>query len=307
MPQIFTHMTRASCPAEGTGGRFAARRTFTPDETGRGGRPRRTSATRRARRLGAVSWRSRSRTPCCSRARRARWRPGARRSRSSASTSGCSAAPSPRSRCSEALWDPDDPRWCDLAAWLVYLSHFVVTVAVAFALWFGDLDRLPPLAAPGARHHASPASPPTWPTPRSRRGWRASGATCRARSASCRRSGTTSALHGRRRGVRAEQQGTRSRWARCRRCTRRAPFMVMLFFWSRAGWLAAPARRVHARDGGDARVHRRPLRVRHPARLGLRGRRLRPPRLTAPPLWRQQAPTTRVHDAKAMERWVRRR
>ena len=39
------------------------------------------------------------------------------------------------------LWDPDDPRWWDVAAWLVYLSHFVVTVAIALALWFGDLDR----------------------------------------------------------------------------------------------------------------------------------------------------------------------
>jgi hypothetical protein len=40
-----------------------------------------------------------------------------------------------------AFWDPDDPRWWDLAAWLVYLSHFVVTVAVALALWFKDPRR----------------------------------------------------------------------------------------------------------------------------------------------------------------------
>jgi hypothetical protein len=39
------------------------------------------------------------------------------------------------------LWDPDDPRWWDLAAWLVYLSHFIVTVAIALALSFGDLAR----------------------------------------------------------------------------------------------------------------------------------------------------------------------
>jgi hypothetical protein len=41
----------------------------------------------------------------------------------------------------EQLWDPDDPRWWDLAAFLVYLSHFVVTLAIALALWFGDVDR----------------------------------------------------------------------------------------------------------------------------------------------------------------------
>lgn len=41
----------------------------------------------------------------------------------------------------EQLWDPDDPRWWDLAAWVVYLSHFVVTLAIALALSFGDLDR----------------------------------------------------------------------------------------------------------------------------------------------------------------------
>ena len=41
----------------------------------------------------------------------------------------------------QELWDPDDPRWWDLAAWIVYLSHFVVTLAIALALWFRDLDR----------------------------------------------------------------------------------------------------------------------------------------------------------------------
>jgi len=38
-------------------------------------------------------------------------------------------------------WDPDDPRWWDVAAWLVYLSHFVATIAVALALWFKDIDQ----------------------------------------------------------------------------------------------------------------------------------------------------------------------
>src|SRR5262245_24043055 len=47
----------------------------------------------------------------------------------------------PTVRLQRELWDPDDPRWWDLAAWLVYLSHFVVTVAVALALWFKDAQR----------------------------------------------------------------------------------------------------------------------------------------------------------------------
>ena len=46
-----------------------------------------------------------------------------------------------------------------------------------------------------------------------------------------------------------------------------------VFFWPVAGRWRAAARRVRARDGVHARVHRRPLRVRHPARLGLRDRR----------------------------------
>jgi hypothetical protein len=34
-----------------------------------------------------------------------------------------------------ALWDPGDPHWYDYVVWLVYLSHFVVTLAVAIVLW----------------------------------------------------------------------------------------------------------------------------------------------------------------------------
>jgi hypothetical protein len=34
-----------------------------------------------------------------------------------------------------ALWDPGDPHWYDYAVWLVYLSHFVVTLTVAIVLW----------------------------------------------------------------------------------------------------------------------------------------------------------------------------
>ena len=34
------------------------------------------------------------------------------------------------------LWHPGDPHWYDYLASLVYLSHFVVTLAVAIVLWF---------------------------------------------------------------------------------------------------------------------------------------------------------------------------
>jgi hypothetical protein len=35
-------------------------------------------------------------------------------------------------------WTPASPRWWDYATWLVYLSHFVVTPAVAAVLWVRD-------------------------------------------------------------------------------------------------------------------------------------------------------------------------
>jgi hypothetical protein len=35
----------------------------------------------------------------------------------------------------DALWDPRHPSWYDYVAWLVYLSHFVVTLTVAIVLW----------------------------------------------------------------------------------------------------------------------------------------------------------------------------
>jgi hypothetical protein len=41
----------------------------------------------------------------------------------------------PTVRLQRALWDPGDPHWYDYAAWLVYLSHFVVTFTVAVVLW----------------------------------------------------------------------------------------------------------------------------------------------------------------------------
>jgi hypothetical protein len=42
---------------------------------------------------------------------------------------------SPTVHLQRALWDPGDPHWYDYAAWLVYLSHFVVTPTVAIVLW----------------------------------------------------------------------------------------------------------------------------------------------------------------------------
>jgi len=41
----------------------------------------------------------------------------------------------PTVRLQDALWDPGDPHWYDYLAWLVYLSHFVVTPTVAIVLW----------------------------------------------------------------------------------------------------------------------------------------------------------------------------
>jgi len=41
----------------------------------------------------------------------------------------------PTVRLQSALWHPGDPRWYDYAVWLVYLSHFVVTLTVAVVLW----------------------------------------------------------------------------------------------------------------------------------------------------------------------------
>jgi len=41
----------------------------------------------------------------------------------------------PTVRLQRALWHPSDPSWYDYLAWLVYLSHFVVTLVVAVVLW----------------------------------------------------------------------------------------------------------------------------------------------------------------------------
>jgi hypothetical protein len=41
----------------------------------------------------------------------------------------------PTVRLQDALWDPGNPHWYDYLAWIVYLSHFVVTITVAIVLW----------------------------------------------------------------------------------------------------------------------------------------------------------------------------
>ncbi len=45
----------------------------------------------------------------------------------------------PTVRLQREFWHADNPHWWDYAAWAVYLSHFVVPVAVAIALWWRDL------------------------------------------------------------------------------------------------------------------------------------------------------------------------
>ena len=44
----------------------------------------------------------------------------------------------PTVRLQQELWTHGDPRWWDYTAWLVYLSHFLVTPAIAIALWRRD-------------------------------------------------------------------------------------------------------------------------------------------------------------------------
>jgi hypothetical protein len=41
----------------------------------------------------------------------------------------------PTVRLQRALWHDDSPRWYDYIAWLVYLSHFVVTPVAGVVLW----------------------------------------------------------------------------------------------------------------------------------------------------------------------------
>ena len=44
----------------------------------------------------------------------------------------------PTVRLQRELWDQGNPHWYDYTAWVVYLSHFVVTLAVAIGLWLAD-------------------------------------------------------------------------------------------------------------------------------------------------------------------------
>jgi hypothetical protein len=44
----------------------------------------------------------------------------------------------PTVRLQREFWHEDNPHWYDYAAWLVYLSHFVVTLTVAIVLWLVD-------------------------------------------------------------------------------------------------------------------------------------------------------------------------
>lgn len=44
----------------------------------------------------------------------------------------------PTVRLQDALWVPGTLHWYDVAAWLVYLSHFFVTPVVALVLWVRD-------------------------------------------------------------------------------------------------------------------------------------------------------------------------
>jgi hypothetical protein len=47
----------------------------------------------------------------------------------------------PTVRLQDALWHPSDPHWYDYLAWLVYLSHFIVTPVVAIVLWMRAYPR----------------------------------------------------------------------------------------------------------------------------------------------------------------------
>src|SRR4029077_18259947 len=74
----------------------------------------------------------------------------------------------PTVRLQRELWHQGNPHWYDYATWLVYLSHFVVTLTVAVFLWILDYPafrkfrvRIVPVTFPGfAPFLAYPAIPP---------------------------------------------------------------------------------------------------------------------------------------------------
>ena len=137
----------------------------------------------------------------------------------------------PTVRLQRDLWHPGDPHWYDYAAWLVYLSHFVVTLAVAIVLWVRRLPgfrRFRALSSPSP----SPDSSPTCCTPRSRRGSRASGATCRTPCAIVRAMWLELGL-----ADVAAVFGEKSRYAfpvgALPSLHAAWPFLLLLFFWPR--------------------------------------------------------------------------
>ena len=149
--------------------------------------------------------------------------------------------------------------WYDYVTWLVYLSHFVVTLTIAVVLWVVAYPRfikfraliLTVTFAGFATYLLYPAFPPWLASERGdmpntvrvvREVWLGLGLD------------NIAAVFGAARGVALHDHA------------------VLLVA---RGALAHPARRVRARDGVHARVHRRPLRVRHPHGLGVRDRRLR--------------------------------
>ena len=76
----------------------------------------------------------------------------------------------PTVRLQRELWDQGNPHWYDYTAWLVYLSHFVVTLDGRDRAVAGRLRGLPPLPRADPHGHLRRVRSPTSPTPRSRRG-----------------------------------------------------------------------------------------------------------------------------------------
>ena len=140
---------------------------------------------------------------------------------------------SPRRALQRELWDRATPHWYDYTAWLVYLSHFVVTLGVAIGLWVADYPGfrrfrvliLTVTFAGFLTYVAYPAIPPWLGSVRGdmphtvrlvKEIWSHLG------------------LIGRRRGVRRTEP-LRVPGRRAPSLHAAWPFMVTLFFWSHAG------------------------------------------------------------------------
>ena len=179
----------------------------------------------------------------------------------------------PTVQLQRALWDGSHVHWYDYLTWLVYLSHFVVTFTVAVVLWvrayplFRRLRALVVMVtfAGFATYILYPAIPPWLASARGdmphtvrvvREVWRHLGmsdvaAVFGEKSKYAFPVGALPSLH--------------AAW----------PFLLMLLFWSPRRAVAHPARGLRAGDVVHARVHRRPLRVRHPPRLDVQQRGVR--------------------------------